>query len=1470
MSEDFASLLEALRNLKAQGDTGFEGLIRDLLESVCNRTFRLLKSGPQAGKDILSDDAFCQPVIAIEAKRFANKTDLPLDQLKSKLRDAITSTPELDVWVIALTREMVQPDWNELQKIGREKGVSLLCLDWRIASGALPILAALCAADRHITENRLQGTVGDVLDRIEQHPTFGQKIDEIQRQLTTPEVGFDLARSASWNWLNETLQSKSLSRRRLRNHAEILGENVHYVSRSSIENKLTQWFGSEPSAPAVLLGDEGRGKSWTALSWCLNHRPEGDAPMILVSSAKDIANEDTDAILAKLLGRSCPEIDTAHLALRLKRWIKAHTPPTRILLLIDGLNEAWGRPWPEIIRKFDVEPWQGRVVLLLTSRTGFWRNDLLSLHGVMEQPITEVEVPVFNELELNEFLAEFGREKSDFSEGLLGLIRIPRFARLAVALQDRLRDVEDLTIARLVLEDWRARLYQRGPELRVDNEGLLNFVADLGNNVLNDDTFSISQKEIYARLSQDSGMGPDHYRDTISELVEGHWLKPSERQHQYRVNETLLPYAIGLDLARAVEELDDKAEIEDIIATYEEQLRGADIGVAILRAATAISFLRQKGKRIALKALLKTWIGAQNFFGTDFAEFWPLINLNPELIFEIAEEHWADSPIGYHKGETLAKGLANAAKWPVVQDQLVQRLPRWVGAFGYDPIRWRYGGDDSPDESRVAQTEANLRLWSDVESNYARKISGHLRADTDDYLSEAALTIMSFLPRAPFIETIVTWALTRAIMGPFFDSKAFHWLIRLNTEDREALEEKLGEEIHRLKKLSNEIATRVADILIDALAAPHILRLRSKESVPIKPPATHSPGWPRLNDNNVIVWKPMEGELEIGLTRWIERLAQFASAPHAILSDSDEEKLRTAATKAESDDYFDGRGPDEGKASLALARWAPRELGNLIRQVYAAAPDASERNAIGLTYKLAEVMIALGQDERDPMREQSLEQLNGDLPEDEETRIRYLRIYQNRFVAGLIWQGAPDQISALENLLPVFSFSLDLACFLTPLSTTDLEGIFQRLEGEIDDTVTLSWLGYLRNVKLPTLPDNADGLIALSQHQNETIRSAAIHLILCSENDALGTAFVDSDWYHYKGQSPEEAIYGTYLLASYGKHLPFDIIRERTVPQGLAYVVEARGRQKIEVEAAFDYTVELLDEEIIGGGRSRYGYPHKFEADDVWRDVIRMKEGLVVEKLRQAATTGKWFGFFNILPLVELAQALFVVDPSTGAEIWQLVKTEHHRSGLTIGDFDYLPFHASNHEDVIELRRVLLNHALTDKDLSDIANLALRHGHDEWLISTIEHDLCRKSAEKIARGLTLAGFLDNSSPAERLWCDILETMPFSGWLERVRESSRKVYLNNIYAHQWFEKFLTTQDCDEAFGFLNLFHDRLDGRHRTWANKAVDAARKNLPKPWLAHLDATAQIRQNILKKISDDRKKTYCFTRTVSTVSPWF
>lgn len=1125
--EEFAPLLKALRKLKPQGGDGFEGLIRDCLEAASGRHLRLQKSGPQDGHDIRSEPELGLPMLTIEAKRFGLKTALPLDELKSKLLETARSDAGTDIWGLVLSREMKEPDWSQLQKIGAEHGIHLLCIDWREGTGTLPVLAALCAAGRHVAGPRLGGAAAADLEAAALHPDYGRVVARLRQQLNAPEAGFNTAAAAAAAWLRTAAGSQAKARERLRSHADLLSADAHWVQRPAIGNAMSDWWKAGAETPLVVVGDEGRGKTWAALSWCIEKAAETEGPLVLAASSKDIRSANGEEVLVDLLQRCMPAVNRTALQARASRWLQ-HADSAKVLVLVDGLNEKWSVPWHELVRSFDAPPLAGKVALVLTCRSAFWRDDLGQLQGATRAPAREVTVTDFSDPELDAYLATHRLARNDMSQGLLQLIRIPRFARLALALRDRLGDEEDLTVARLVLEDWRARLALRGGELRVDDESLLGFAAGLGREVLSDPDFKISETEILQRLAVHSGRGLDHYREAINELVEGLWLT-RDGAHQYRVNAALLPFAIGLDLAQSVERLADRRAVDDVVAQYEEQLRGADIGVAILRAAASISMARGKATRVAMEVLLEKWIGSQNFAAADFEEMWPLASRQPAVFIDVAERTFAQWGPTRGEGEVLAKGLANAAKWPAVRGVLAERTATWAGSYGRDPVRWRYGERfpaHADRERDVLESEAD---WSRAEPAFHRRISAHFRVDASRHLAGSALAVISYVERTPFTETIVTLAVTRALMGGDADHGQLEWVLRLNNEDVAATRDALSAEIAALRKLDSTVAGRAAGILALALSDPRDPSPNPPQDTAEMAARRHGPR-PGLDAGALIVWSATPSVADVPDLEWIASLAPFAANPKARLERADAERLmRVASRIADGSQSDEDIRWDRDAITLVLSRWAPHALCTWLRAALIAPPGIDRRMRAHPADRLEETVFLLGDGEKRSLTAQGFDGLAASTPDTADKERSLERRLKSMVVAGIIGTSAAEQIEALARLLPSFLFSRPLARMLSPPAPPDLNAVFGRLSAAADaadEDAISGWLGYLREVGLSSEPAGAAILLQLARHPNKGIRGQAMSVLLISRDEVLCRAFVDGGWFHERVRSRRRRLLG--------------------------------------------------------------------------------------------------------------------------------------------------------------------------------------------------------------------------------------------------------------------------------------------------------------------------------------------------------
>lgn len=1457
---NFPQLQASLRKLHASGSTGFEGLIRNCLESLSNRNFKIVKSGPQKGKDVLADNAENRPLIAIEAKRYGANTHLSLDALKSKLREAIESSPSLDIWGLASTQETKQPDWSELEAIGQESCVTLICLDWRDFSGTLPALAVICCAGRHYCE-KWDKSLSSVFDNIELHPDYDGVKKQLYEQLTFPASGFDLVESSAKSWLTDAVSSIPAARQRLNNHSDILSREAHLVSRPGIEGELDNWWKSGGIEPAVLIGDEGCGKTWVALKWIIDLMNESSGLLPIVVSAKNILKGSAEEMLAGAIEPFVPSVDSPQLKKRIMRWVQSSST-IRIVLIVDGLNERWDFDWVQLTDSFEDELWKGKISLLLTSRKTYWEQTLLGMKSALAAPIRNISVPKFSDQELKDFLDSFGISSNELSSGLLKLAHVPRFARLAITLRDQLGEDEEVTQAMLVLEDWRSRLKER--KLSIAHEDLLIFVANLGNEILGDPGFTISLKEIHESLAADSGFSVSRLRADISEITEGNWLTTTSASHRYKVNELLLPYAIGLDLARAVENLSSKTAAKEEIASYLEQLRGADIAVSILRAATTTSFLRGRSSNSALEALLETWINSQNFMSIDFDEMWPLINRDVDIFLKIGEETWTKEPVQSGKSEVLIKGLANASKWHVVQNKLVNRFPKWVGSYGLDPVNWAAGYPSPQNDSCVQRSKSNIDAWHIVEEGYALKVSKNLRADEKNWLADAAFSVISNLERAPYLESIITWCVAQAVME-FSAGKDFKWLIRLNSHDYDLTKEKILEEIKKLQCQSNSVADRVSNILLSTLSSPKAKSPTSSELENLnREPLI-------LTSKNTIKISPSENTLLDENFRILQAMGKYATDPNVKVNAEVKQKMAEVEIDFSVDNDSHLNSLENRRSEImTLSRWMPAQHARLLKK----AMDSALFDQIGGFNRginhSAEIILILTETERQVLYKKAVEELRKLDDSSDRTKRSDRAVLQEIILAASISESSHNRLDILRLFSPEFRFGREYARIMPGLSRSELKPILNEIVRNENEHATEGWLGYIGAVRWEEDDMDQDILLKLTMSDNDNIRSQAMSLLLSFSSKPLLQAFVEAGWAHKSGDKLNEAITGSYIICKNGEGKSLDALSKRIVPQAYPYLIQERGCLGPEVDKAFDWIIGLLEEEIQESVKSRSSYPHIFPTENIWQKMVEKDSNSITTRCKVLAETGRLSRLFNVIPVIEMLGAILKVSPADGVEIWSAAAVHFRRSNLQVGGFDSLIFNKVDHLALNGLRRDVFESVKDDAELAQRVMWCLKAEQEEWLLATIHNYVKSPNIKNVALGLTLAAFLDSTKAADEFWESEIHKIAFEGWLKKVKARSVATYKANTFARHWLKMYFEEKDSAIAYDYFNLFVECLDSRALVWSIEIAAHYAKNTHKYRVEYYDLRASSRRTRREKVKNERKKTLFFSNTSKYLSPWY
>ena len=236
-------------------------------------------------------------------------------------------------------------------------------------------------------------------------------------------------------------------------------------------------------APIMVLGQEGVGKTWAVAQWWLKRCSED---LVLFLPGPDFRGVETNVTpimeeaLAKLIEPSRSDGVGEDWRRRVATDEFAAAAQGRVVIVVDGLNEAPDANWQIAIEAVWRTAIRWGARLILTSRPIFWEQRAREIaHWDWPEPV-EVKVEGFDQDELRRACAMADLELDKIPDHLHEGLRNPRIFRLAIRLLPELRSANELSIDRLLDAYWRQRLRDR-PELsRLDPDQvmLLNGLAD--------------------------------------------------------------------------------------------------------------------------------------------------------------------------------------------------------------------------------------------------------------------------------------------------------------------------------------------------------------------------------------------------------------------------------------------------------------------------------------------------------------------------------------------------------------------------------------------------------------------------------------------------------------------------------------------------------------------------------------------------------------------------------------------------------------------------------------------------------------------------------------------------------------------------------------------------------------------------------------------------------------------------------
>lgn len=1498
------ALHNAIMALPHSGARGFEGFVADLLSEVTGQNFSTQKSGSQNGTDALASTF----KIGLEGKRYRESTPLATDLLKAKLVEAATTNPELELWILATTRSIDPLDIRAIKELAASYGMEALVLAWEAGAFRTPPLGLLCAMAPGAVTAHLGSdpTINAELAAIVQDPNFTSQSENLAQDLKAADVGYAAARVTLTQWNRAQMTDAQCARLAFDSEASVLANGNRRIGRPTISKAIEAWW-STTSPAAILLGEEGMGKTWAALGWWSDHADKPTRPLCVIIPARDVNAEDGPRLVAEALFKATKLRDVVFWEKRLERWLANSVGGTRLVVIIDGLNQKWAfTRWSQLLMSLTAGAWRDCARILLTCRPDHWNGKLRALADLQPNP-TPISVARFDDDELNTLLRSYDLRK-EWDPAIKELIRVPRLCHVAVRRHDDLAATGDVTVERLIYEDWRHR--SASARAAWSEAEFHAFIIDLASR-LRATAFDDAQTraELIAALTRSSGTETTDAPPILSEIIDGGWMESAGKPHELRVRKARVPPVLGLALLHELSSTKDQDGADSIMAVALEAYQGNDISVAILRYAATFSLIDADTPDSVRIALIKRWLGAQNFSGQDFAALWPLVGAKPEIMLDCVEQIWFGANPHGREDEVIFKSFSNANQWPIVASSLEARMTDWLSRYWLDPFVGAVIGrveDDEAAQHRRKATTARAEAWHAVGGPAATGVTPVLTSDAS-WGRARATELLSWLPRANFIRPIKAWAITTAILGPPTPLHRMAWSLRWNDTDCVETEALILDVANTFFDHGHAVSCDAAVKLLEALATPKsmdVFASRSSSIGLIKSPSKHAvsvhEGTILWDHQAAMQWSSVQDQ-PLNALRGLEPLA---SDTRLKLAEGDVTILRVIAQRVCDKDVWDLDGGEvicRHSQELPLARWAAPELTVLLRRKFqfptptkpltceslarsrsrgwlarlldwvtstptpvaieakAGQPASFETNshASKLAVALPTVAVLLDEAELAPWREFARMQ-RVSFSEDRD-------LIPELHSVSLVNLSSREQVEILLEWPFGPPFAEIFAQVLEPLSAAEFDAITTRLDPCAPERQLENWLLLLSEIDLSAMPNGWPPITALFAHRTARIRGLAMLVARNAQDLAMADHLEASGWACAVTTNPrdvgDEGAYGSLLLARSKRAAADPTIASRVHGEVLGDLADNYPQQPVYldrfasyVEAELHYLLEAKSTSYPRGLLEPVGGWKAFAARDPDRLKLALKP-LIDNKAKRLS-----FFMMDKFPVYDAIDALATIDAATASKLITRELEQQLSGSMRSGDLFAAAMRLPG-PDGNAARDLLLSDAIDDYRLQRLVNSAARHNQLQWLNSHISSGLTSNSAAFIARGMVLASFLPDSDEAGRLWTGVLAAPPGAGWLAQVHATSSKRFDRQRTARTWFNAFAAARDSETVYAALRLFVAVVDSRVYD-SNKLRPDGKDlaNWPATKRAHWRWSWEAIKAAVKRDEDELKKTLLFS----------
>ncbi|MER8824742.1 hypothetical protein NKH70_34545 [Mesorhizobium sp. M0991] len=1115
-----------LRHMQSIVDSEFENLVGEALSEICGRRFFCSRSGSQYGGDGSARGPF---ETVFEAKLYRDTTSLNQRNVLGGFVEATHREPKPDLWVLAASRPVPEQLERALRREAEEKAIGLLTLDAPPTGGS--DLVQLIAMAPKAAALRLPAEAQAAIDRLRREPNFSGRALELRQKLSGPDFTLATLRAAVDAWWRETMSEPQKLVRRLRARpapgrlgdpwAEFVRRDVVDANSASIKAAATK------GNPCFFVGDEGVGKTLSALHWLLENASE--TLLLPVTKAVSVSKDPITLMscaLSMMLGRSPAEwVKKAEMLLS---YDDIQAPI--VTLFLDGLNERRKSDWTELLTRLQDEPYRQRVRVLATCRPYAFEHDFNEFVGLSQKPQV-IRIGLFADAELDRGLKNHKIPRSSLSDEMTELLRRPRLFDLALRYREELEKVGEFTPARLYWEDWKDRLARNRDILAEPDfkEALRQVAKAIDKASPNPSRIATADLHHAVRNANPFADNPERVLQTLTELVDGGLAERSGEDT--RLTLSFAAFALGWDLWRRALELPADWTIGQIVSevrSWIEPWGGASFDCEVLRVASWAAALAD-GRRAAQAAIFALWLDRPNLSDEHEDDILAISRRINTALVDVAEYVWfAGDAEASERLSYIIRPLTGASELRVA---LIERARHWAGLIGL--MEWPFLGQT---DDRSALREKRLerlrkRLGDRLVLNKPFKEADETLTIADGEEPDGshafgyAVSVLAFHSRDDLMPLIRVWSIAGSVRYGDHDDKYIAALLRGAEPSEIALVDQALSQAQSFTLGNDILMAHAAGSLGWAIGTPQAMTvvadafdksgLRDERQELIK---------------TISVW-----ERPATVEEAIQKVADQTEKPHVRLSYArdwllhpkmrlPESLVREATDFARNLDVtaiYQSRG--HTSESLALEHWMP-VLARAARDDRAAITRRlSGHVAAGqVSPERAMFVIIMEMSVLDAADLVPLMSIPGDDPDSANLRMA---------AQFLLAKDGDEQISLLLSLEPSQVIYRDLALTFSIPSATGLDALAKAIHGGLERNRLRSALFLVAATGVDLTNALRTALLERLRQSSPHCRAPELEILAKSDAPAAAAELIALDWTVGNARDDDEAFWGSLVLA---------------------------------------------------------------------------------------------------------------------------------------------------------------------------------------------------------------------------------------------------------------------------------------------------------------------------------------------------